>query len=107
MTETEAGFLDAVLALARLHGWRCHHQRPAWTHKGFRTALQGDKGFPDIFAAHPRFGVVLMELKVGKNKTTPDQDAWLEVLRAAGIPAYVFYPDQWPEIEATLRGGRA
>lgn len=102
--ETEAGFLRAVIRLARLHGWRCYHQRPAWTRKGARTALQGDKGFPDLVLVHRKAGrLIVAELKVGRNDPTPEQEDWLTDLKAAGVAVRVWWPSEWAEIEATLR----
>ena len=99
---TEAAFLEQVLALARLCGWRCYHQRPARTRHGWRTAVQGDAGFPDLVLV--RDGVILFwELKVGNNRLSPQQSAWLAALRACGLAACVLRPGDWGRIEKTLR----
>jgi len=44
---SERDFVDAVITLALQKGWRVHHDRPARTDVGWRTAFQGHKGFPD------------------------------------------------------------
>jgi hypothetical protein len=76
---TEAEFTDAVIDLAHFRGWLCTHFRPAWTGKGFRTALQGDAGFPDLVLA--RRGVVIhAELKTEKGRVTRAQAAWATAL---------------------------
>lgn len=101
---TEADFTTQVIGLAKLCGWRVVHFRPALTGRGWRTALQGDKGFPDLCMV--REGVLLFaELKVGRNTTTAEQDDWLADLRGCLDTVYVWTPDSWPEIERVLRGG--
>lgn len=89
---SEAEFTRQVVLLFSLHGWKVCHIRPAKTARGWRTALEGHKGLPDIIAA--RGGVIIMaELKVGKNKPTADQAEWLE---ASGSP--VWRPEDWDSI---------
>ena len=46
MTEDE--LLTAVLELAKFAGWRVCHFRPARTAMGWKTAIQGHKGWPDL-----------------------------------------------------------
>lgn len=101
-TPSEAQFTAQVIALARLHRWRVAHFRPARTTRGWRTAVSGDgAGFPDLVLV--RGGVILVvELKVGRNTTTADQDAWLAAFRAAGVQAFVWRPADWDAIVATL-----
>ena len=43
----EAARQGSIEAALRLAGWRWTHFRPAWSEKGYRTALKGDKGAPD------------------------------------------------------------
>ncbi len=102
---TESDFLNMVLQLAKLRGWRTLHVRPARTATGWRTPVQGDgKGFLDVLALR-RDQVLALELKVGNNQLTHEQRAWLDALQAAGIPAYVVKPDDWPFIESVLEHG--
>lgn len=98
---TEAAFQSRVIELAKLHGWRCIHHRPARTDKGWRTAMEGAPGWPDIFCVRGRRAIAV-ELKVGRNKTTLDQDAWLSALREAGIETYVWRPEAWDEVMRVL-----
>ena len=50
----ESEFEDAVITAAQLGGWRVHAERPARTaHGGWRTAVKGDTGWPDLALAHP------------------------------------------------------
>ena len=48
---TEAQFTAQVIRLAMLYGWQVCHFRPAKTARGWRTAIQGHVGAPDIIAA--------------------------------------------------------
>jgi hypothetical protein len=99
---TEADFTAQVLAFARLHGWLTAHFRPARTKTGWRTAVSGQgKGFPDVILARER--IVVAELKIGRNKVTPEQQQWLSAFRAAGVEAFVWTEQSWPEIESVLR----
>jgi len=98
---TEAEFTAQVIAFARLHGWRVAHFRAARTAKGWRTPVQGDgKGFPDLILVSKC--VIVAELKVGSNKPTAEQDAWLWAFTLAGVPAYIWRPSDWDEIELVL-----
>jgi hypothetical protein len=100
---SEAEFLRMVLELARLLGWRVAHFRPGRTLHGWRTPCSADAaGFPDLLLAR---GPVLLvaELKTSGH-VTPEQRAWLEAFRAAGVPAYLWRPRDWASIEDVLRG---
>lgn len=72
---SEADFTQAVIDLAHYRGWMVSHFRPARTVGGWRTPVQGDKGFPDLVLA--RNGqIMFVELKVGKAGLRPDQKKW-------------------------------
>jgi hypothetical protein len=108
---TEAAFTRQVIDLARLHGWSTAHFRTVCVQRRngevyYETPVQGDgKGFPDLLLIHRRRRLALVaELKVPPNTVTPEQRAWLQNFEAAGVPAYVFRPEDWDEIVATLRG---
>jgi len=93
---TEKAFQQQVTDLARLCGWRVYH-----THDSRRCV----PGFPDLVLVHRKRGVVLFaELKVGRNTTTPEQEAWLDDLFGCGQRVTVWRPEQWPDIEALLTG---
>jgi hypothetical protein len=74
---SEAELMEAVIRAARLHGWLVHHDRPGLDRRGrWRTAVQGDAGFPDLVLA--RAGVVLVvECKSATGRLDPAQRAWL------------------------------
>lgn len=100
---TEAEFTRQVLAFAKMHGWKTLHMRPGMTSKGrWLTAVAGDgKGFPDLFMVRGAERVAA-ELKVGKNRLTPEQCDWIAALEAAGVKAYCWKPENWPDIESVL-----
>ncbi len=59
-----------------------------------RLKAEGVKaGVPDVFLPVARMGYhgFYLELKVGKNKTSPEQDAWLNALKAEGYAVDVSY----------------
>lgn len=97
-TLTEAEWLTRVVDTARIHGWHAHHARPARTARGYRTALQGDRGAPDLLLA--RDGVVLLaELKTDTGRLGPGQRDWLD---ACGDHARLWRPRDWDAVLATL-----
>lgn len=51
------------------------------------------KGFPDLFVPIPINSAhgLFIELKVGKNKPTPDQKEWISLLNCQGYVAKVCY----------------
>jgi hypothetical protein len=99
---TEGEFQEAVISLARLYGWKVAHFRPARTEKGWRTAMQGDKGFPDLVLAK-QGRVIFAELKAhGKNPTT-DQTEWLAALQGnEKAEVYVWRPEDMEQVRMIL-----
>ena len=99
----EAEFLSQVTELLEMFRWRWCHFRPARTKDGWRTALSGDKGFPDIVAIKELNGgsvrLLFIELKREQGKLTEAQKGWLDLLnKVAGVETYVWYPHNWNEI---------
>ena len=88
-TRNERELTDLVVSLCDEGGWLCHHDRPAKTDKGWRTAIQGDAGMPDIIALRGD-RLLVAELKHGRNKPTAEQELWLEAFRQVGAEVYVF-----------------
>ncbi len=81
---SEADFTTAVIELAQYRKWMVTHFRPARTARGWRTAIQGDTGFPDLVLA--RGGRVLfVELKVGKGVLRKDQRKWFDAIGNAVV----------------------
>jgi hypothetical protein len=116
MTQTvsaisERAFQDNVIALAKLFGWRVAHFRPAQTKHGWRTPMQGDKGFPDLVLAKGG-RVVFAELKSDKGKLSADQKDWIAALDAPpgwdsemSHEVHVWYPDDLDAIGKILGPG--
>lgn len=104
MEPSEAELQFAVMEAAGLLGWKRVHFRPAMTKHGWRTALEGDAGWPDCVMV--RGGTLLaVELKAGTRKPTPAQQAWLAAIAAVpGCRACVWTTrTPWRDIETALR----
>lgn len=72
---TEKAFAQQIVDLARALGWREYR---TW------LSMRSPKGFPDLVLVRARDRrLVFAELKTDTGATTPEQDAWLEDLRAA------------------------
>lgn len=72
---SEEDLLAATIKLAWDWRWACCHFRPARTRKGYRTPIQGHKGFPDLVLA--KGGVLLLrELKGPKGRVQGEQLDW-------------------------------
>jgi len=104
----EADLQQAVIDLAHLLRWRVAHFRPAMTRGRWSTPVSGDgAGFPDLVLV--RGGrVIFAELKAAKGRLRPEQEVWLDALRAADGPTlstYTWRPDDWfaGRIEEVLR----
>lgn len=97
--QTEQQFVDAVLELAQLRGWLCHHDRPARTDKGWRTAVQGTAGFPDLVLAREGEVHYWEAKRTERERPTALQVAWLNA-----VPdGRVIVPGDWDWIEEALR----
>lgn len=101
-TYTEAAFTRQVLQLAKLRGWLVVHYRAARTAKGWRTALSGDRGAPDIILV--RGGRVLfVELKSATGRLAPEQERWRAALEnCPGVEYYLWRTHDWNRIESVL-----
>jgi hypothetical protein len=99
---SEAELQSAVIEMAQLFGWLCHHGRASQSKSGrWSTAVQGDVGFPDLVLA--RAGEVLfIELKSANNRLTQPQECW-----QAALGALVWRPEQLRDgtIQKRLRRG--
>jgi hypothetical protein len=99
---SERAFQDMVIDLAHLCKWKVTHFRPARVivdgKETFRTALQGDKGFPDLILA--RSGTVIhAELKTDKGVLSQEQILWSYAL---GNTWRLWRPCHWPQIVKEL-----
>ncbi len=74
---TETMMVNDIVREAQNLGWLVHHDRPAFTQRGWRTALQGDAGFQDLLLLKGG-KVAAWECKSAIGKVTPLQQAWLD-----------------------------
>jgi hypothetical protein len=75
MSEDDLLTNTLALALARTLHWLTHHCRPAWTEKGWRTPVQGDRGFPDLILVRAGW-LLAVELKRQRERLTTTQEEW-------------------------------
>lgn len=108
LRQTEAQWQTVVVDYARLRGWLLHHGRPLRTVDGeWRTAITGDRGFPDLVMVR-RERLVVAELKSETGRAGPGQAAWavgFQLVAAASGGAVEFHhwrPSAWPEVERVL-----
>jgi hypothetical protein len=92
---SEADWQRRVMDTARLAGWLCCHYRPSLNSRGhWSTAMEGDKGAPDLILAKGG-RVLLAELKSAKGRPTLEQQAWLAELGAHGR---LWRPEAWDAV---------
>jgi hypothetical protein len=94
ITETEAGFQEALRQYALLHGWQYYH---------IHDARCSPAGFPDVVLARPGDALILAELKSARGRVRPEQQEWYDVLRqCTGIENYIWRPGDWDWIAQYL-----
>jgi hypothetical protein len=99
---TEDDFLESIIDLAHVYGWKVFHARAARTGKGWRTPVQGDgAGFPDLVLVRER--VIFAELKTDKGKLSELQEDWTLALNTAVQEVYVWHPSDWDRIVEVLK----
>mgnify|MGYP001607744474 FL=1 len=101
---TETMMVNDIVRAAHDFGWRVHHDRPAFTGRGWRTALQGDAGFPDLLLL--RNGrIAAWECKSATGKVTPLQQACLDDwAKVPGANVRVVRPDDLESAYKFLAG---
>ena len=108
---SERDFKNTIVKFARDCGWLVHHDLPSQRANGsWATATQGDSGFPDLVLVHPGNAnrpplLVFAELKTQRGKTTAGQEQWLEALWNNNQIAFIWRPNQMPEICTLLHSG--
>ena len=96
----------AIVELAKWQGWMVFHALPVQNSAGrWRTAVQGDIGFPDLVLAHREKGVIFVELKSAIGRISDFQMKWIETLKAAGSEVYVWRPRDISEARQILQEG--
>lgn len=89
---TEKQFQAQVIQLAKLFGWLIYH-----TYDSRRSVA----GFPDLILLR-RGQMIVAELKVGKNRPTPDQTRWLAEFRRTPAQVFLWTPDDLDGITSAL-----
>lgn len=102
---TEDQLTTRIIEAAITYGWLVTHFRPARTAKGYRTAVQGHKGFPDLVLVKGD-RVIFAELKGLRGYLSNEQAIWLHRLRDAGAEVYLWNERDWPFILALLQSVR-
>lgn len=104
LRQSEAQFQAAIIEYAQARGWKVHAERPARSDKGWRTAIQGDAGFPDLVLA--RNGqIFVLELKGQNGRVSDAQEKWIAAISPLMVllpVARVVRPSDWPWIEEVL-----
>ncbi len=93
----EKEFQAAVRAFAESAGWLVYSVPDS------RRATAA--GYPDLTLckpSHPRHPVIVAELKRAGQKPRASQRDWLWCFAAAGVPAFCWTPESWPEIRRVL-----
>lgn len=88
---SEKAWQAGVVEYAKAAGWATFH---------VTIAKKSAAGWPDLVLFKHR--AVAIELKVYPNKATADQLAWIDRFNAAGVEAFVAYPEDWPRVKAIL-----
>jgi len=101
---TEKQCQATIVDAARLLGYRTLSIRVGYSRGKYSTPIQGDAGYPDLTLAHPRAGVLFVELKRSPNALEPEQILWRQALTEAGaIWRLVWVPEQLHEFIHELR----
>ena len=106
--QSEASFQRQVIALATALGYRHWHDNA--TNAARRCPSCGEvrrgprnaPGMLDLILVR-RPHLIWVELKAEDGEVSPEQQQWIDDLRASGQQVYVWRPSDWPEIERTLR----
>lgn len=92
---SEEAFQADVIRLAKSLGYLVYHTR---------NSKRCEPGYPDLcLCGHGR--LIFAELKTRTGTVSPEQAAWLEAIRAAGVPAFVWRPESWDELSRVLTEG--
>ena len=94
---SEKAFMQAVVRLAKQHGYLVYHTF---------NAKRSPEGFPDLVCVHPterERPVLAWELKTTTGQVTPAQQAWVAALGGRQVVSAVWRPGDWPQIQEALR----
>lgn len=88
----EKAFQEAVIKVAREHGWSEYH-----TYNSRRSK----SGWFDLVLVRPPV-IIFAELKSAGGRTTAAQERWIELLRECQQRVYVWKPENWEQIRELL-----
>ena len=94
--ESERDFVQKVVSLFRLCGWRIYH---TW------NSLHSEPGFPDLIALKGH-RMVVAEAKSQKGVVTEAQQAWLDAFKLVCKEVFVWRPSGWVEIVKIAQSSR-
>lgn len=107
---------DTIIAAATRGGWLVHAERKSRSNKGWRTAIKGHAGFPDLILISPDHRTIIVaELKRKPNKVEPRQWTWLDAFSdfawwwghdATGLISCVWWTSETDAICQALANGR-
>lgn len=98
----EAQFQASVIQIAKINHWMVFHPAKMQGRDGaWRTALSGNKGFPDLALAHKDRGFILAELKSETGKVSFEQQMWMTHL-APWAECYIWRPKDLDQIAQRL-----
>jgi hypothetical protein len=112
---TEKQWRGLVRETAEALRWRVLFELPDKAYLLLRDATRKNpaqgrllppKGWPDFIFGRddgPTSRVLVVELKVGANRPSPEQVATLTTLAKADLEVYLWYPTDWEEITEILR----
>lgn len=113
---SEDDLQSAIVKMAYDLGYLVYHARSARSLKGWRTALIGHIGWPDLVLARGAINYpperaarfIIAELKSNRGHVSEHQQLWLDVLGDCGLEVYVWAPRDLVsgEITAVLTGER-
>lgn len=103
-TLTHEQWQQQVVDGAHAYGWQHLHVRRTIGRGRKWVTSTNVKGWPDLFLWHPKHGFAAIELKVGRDKATPEQRMVLLELSLAGATTLTAYPDDWPKVHRLLQG---
>jgi hypothetical protein len=94
--ESEKEFQARVIGEAKRNGWDLIHHH--------YDSRKSSPGWLDLALGRTADGRFLVaELKIPPNTPTPAQQAWLSLLRAAGVEVHLWRPEDWPSIVKVLK----
>lgn len=80
---TEKQFQEQVVGLAKTLGWWVYHPY---------SSQRSTPGFPDLYLAHPKHGIIQRELKTEKGRLSSHQREAIALITKAGGDVAVWRP---------------